>query len=94
MQFHLNGFRPGDPELSEAAERGTEPPDALPDEVDALIVVCGPAGLRWPHSLRRFPRSRPGSSNRNPGRCYSARPTASLAARWRRSRRSVSASGC
>ena len=27
MQFYLNGFKPGNPELSEAAERGTEPPD-------------------------------------------------------------------
>jgi hypothetical protein len=26
MQFHLNGFRPGDPEISEAAE----PSDASP----------------------------------------------------------------
>jgi hypothetical protein len=25
MQFHLNGFKPGNPELSEAAEQGTEP---------------------------------------------------------------------
>ena len=55
MQFHLNGFKPGNPELSEAAERGTEPPDALPDEVDVLIVGCGPAGLTLAAQLAAFP---------------------------------------
>ena len=55
MQFHLNGFKPGNPELSEAAERGTEPPDALPDEVDVLIVGSGPAGLTLAAQLAAFP---------------------------------------
>ena len=55
MQFHLNGFKPGNPEISEAAERGTEPPDALPDEVDVLIVGCGPAGLTLAAQLAAFP---------------------------------------
>ena len=55
MQFHLNGFKPGNPELSEAAERGTEPPDALPNEVDVLIVGCGPAGLTLAAQLAAFP---------------------------------------
>jgi cation diffusion facilitator CzcD-associated flavoprotein CzcO len=55
MRFHLNGFKPGNPELSEAAERGTEPPDALPDEVDVLIVGCGPAGLTLAAQLAAFP---------------------------------------
>src|SRR5271163_5130124 len=54
MQFHLNGFKPGNPELSEAAERGTEP-DALPNEVDVLIVGCGPAGLTLAAQLAAFP---------------------------------------
>jgi phenol 2-monooxygenase len=55
MQFHLNGFKPGNPELSEAAELGTEPPDALPDEVDVLIVGSGPAGLTLAAQLAAFP---------------------------------------
>ena len=55
MQFHLNGFMPGNPELSEAAERGTEPPHALPNEVDVLIVGCGPAGLTLAAQLAAFP---------------------------------------
>ena len=46
MQFHLNGFQPGDPEISDPAERHPAPGAAwpLPGEVDVLIVGCGPAG--------------------------------------------------
>ena len=57
MQFHLNGFRPGDPEISEAAERsnGSRPTDALPEQVDVLIVGCGPAGLTLAAQLAAFP---------------------------------------
>jgi 2-polyprenyl-6-methoxyphenol hydroxylase-like FAD-dependent oxidoreductase len=55
MQFYLNGFKPGNPDLSEAAERRTEPPDALPDAVDVLIVGCGPAGLTLAAQLAAFP---------------------------------------
>ena len=57
MQFHLNGFRPGDPEISEPLT----PPDAsndlqsLPAEVDVLIVGCGPAGLALAAQLSAFP---------------------------------------
>jgi 2-polyprenyl-6-methoxyphenol hydroxylase-like FAD-dependent oxidoreductase len=57
MQFHLNGFKPGDPEISEAAERsnGSRPSDALPGQVDVLIVGCGPAGLTLAAQLAAFP---------------------------------------
>ena len=47
MQFHLNGFQPGDPEIADIAAR-IQPSGAsgsVPDEVDVLIVGCGPAGL-------------------------------------------------
>ena len=56
MQFHLNGFRTGDPVLSEPAG-GHESPssDRLPDEVDVLIVGCGPAGLTLAAQLAAFP---------------------------------------
>jgi phenol 2-monooxygenase (NADPH) len=57
MQFHLNGFKPGDPEVSEPAERHGEsdPSRSLPDEVDVLIVGCGPAGLTLAAQLAAFP---------------------------------------
>jgi phenol 2-monooxygenase len=46
MQFHLNGFEPGDPEISDPSERhpGAGSQGSVPAEVDVLIVGCGPAG--------------------------------------------------
>lgn len=56
MQYHLDGFRPGDPEWAAPAlgraERGRGPPDA----VDVLIVGCGPAGLTLAAQLALFPQ--------------------------------------
>ncbi len=52
MQFHLNGFRVGDPSTQPAA------PDLAkrtPDQVDVLIVGCGPAGLTLAAQLAQFP---------------------------------------
>ena len=56
MQFHLNGFRPGDPDLAiPAVPTGVVlPSDRLPDEVDVLIVGCGPAGLTLAAQLSQF----------------------------------------
>jgi phenol 2-monooxygenase len=57
MQFHLNGFQPGDPEISDPAHRHppSGAPGAVPDEVDVLIVGCGPAGLTLAAQLAAFP---------------------------------------
>src|SRR3954462_291325 len=57
MQFHLNGFEPGDPEISDPAERvlASGTPGSLPEEVDVLIVGCGPAGLTLAAQLAAFP---------------------------------------
>src|SRR5271165_505387 len=57
MQFHLNGFRPGDPEIYEPA-RPSPQTDALPEEVDVLIVGCGPTGLTPAAQLAAFPEIR------------------------------------
>ena len=56
MQFHLNGFSPGDPDISDPAPASTpKTSDAMPAEVDVLIVGCGPAGLTLAAQLAAFP---------------------------------------
>jgi 2-polyprenyl-6-methoxyphenol hydroxylase-like FAD-dependent oxidoreductase len=55
MDFHLNGFRPGDPEISEPAEHcNGRSSESLPAEVDVLIIGCGPAGLTLAAQLATF----------------------------------------
>lgn len=49
MQFHLNGFRTGDPAVAETVDV-----DAPSSEVDVLIVGCGPAGLTLAAQLSAF----------------------------------------
>ena len=57
MQFHLNGFEPGDPEIFDRTERypSSGAPGSIPAEVDVLIVGCGPAGLTLAAQLAAFP---------------------------------------
>lgn len=57
MQFHLNGFRTGDPAMSEPAtdRAASATAGSLPQEVDILIVGCGPAGLTLAAQLSAFP---------------------------------------
>ena len=57
MQFHLNGFRAGDPAISQPSKQNNESSnsDSLPDEVDVLIIGCGPAGLTLAAQLAAFP---------------------------------------
>lgn len=57
MQFHLNGFRTGDPAMSEPVSDLAAPllGGSLPQEVDVLIVGCGPAGLTLAAQLSAFP---------------------------------------
>lgn len=57
MQFHLNGFEPGDPEIFDRAERypASGAQGSVPAEVDVLIVGCGPAGLTLAAQLSAFP---------------------------------------
>lgn len=56
MQFHLNGFEAGDPEISDPALRHAAPGSSgtVPEEVDVLIVGCGPAGLTLAAQLSAF----------------------------------------
>jgi len=57
MQFHLNGFHTGDPGISQPSGqcKPSACSDALPGEVDVLIVGCGPAGLTLAAQLAAFP---------------------------------------
>ena len=55
MQFYLNGFRPGDPALQDADPKALPQQDAVPAEVDVLIIGCGPAGLTLAAQLAAFP---------------------------------------
>ncbi|MGH1367670.1 MAG: FAD-binding monooxygenase [Maritimibacter sp.] len=55
MQYHLNGFRPGDPTLFDAASHRRECQGPVPNEVDVLIVGSGPAGLTLAAQLAAFP---------------------------------------
>ncbi len=57
MEFHLNGFRPGDPAIVDP-EAALPPPAGrrrLPADVDVLIVGCGPTGLTLASQLSVFP---------------------------------------
>jgi phenol 2-monooxygenase len=57
VQFHLNGFEAGDPEISDPAERysASGSSGTVPEKVDVLIVGCGPAGLTLAAQLSAFP---------------------------------------
>ncbi len=55
MQFYLDGFYSGDPALARANPEAVERSETLPDEVDVLIIGCGPAGLTLAAQLSAFP---------------------------------------
>ena len=55
MQFHLNGFHAGDPDIHQPAEGHVSQAQEMPAEVDVLIVGCGPAGLTLAAQLSAFP---------------------------------------
>jgi phenol 2-monooxygenase len=58
MQFHVNGFQPGDPDVQPAAPGRRHAGDPLPDTVDVLIAGTGPAGLCLAAQLARVPQIR------------------------------------
>jgi phenol 2-monooxygenase len=55
MQFYLNGYAPGDPDLCAPAPGAESRPAGLPDAVDVLIVGSGPAGALLAAQLSTFP---------------------------------------
>ena len=70
MQFLRNGFQPGDPNIFDPAERfpASGASGALPEEVDVLIIGCGPAGLTLAAQLSAFPDIKTCIVDQKPGR--------------------------
>jgi phenol 2-monooxygenase len=62
MQFHLNGFRAGDPAVHLAIPARQEH-----DVVDVLIIGCGPAGLTLAAQMAAFPAIRTRIVEQKPG---------------------------
>ncbi len=54
MQFHLNGYHAGNPDIAIADEGWRDPSGELPQTVDVLIAGCGPAGLCLAAQLSRI----------------------------------------
>ncbi len=54
MQFYLDGYNPGDPDIQAAPGAEARPP-GLPDTMDVLIVGTGPAGMLLAAQLSAFP---------------------------------------
>ncbi len=58
MKYYTDGFRPGDPDIKDAAPNRRETGLAyrpLPEKVDVLIAGTGPAGLCLAAQLAQFP---------------------------------------
>jgi phenol 2-monooxygenase (NADPH) len=55
VQFHLNGYKAGDPSVAEPHPSAEQRSHGLPEDVDVLIVGCGPAGLVLAAQMANFP---------------------------------------
>lgn len=57
MQFHLNGFKPGNYQVPDAARKPYPHPPIkdLPAQVDVLVIGTGPAGLTMARQMSEFP---------------------------------------
>src|SRR6187200_2272360 len=55
MQFYLDGYRPGDPLIADEHPSVARRSGGLPEEVDVLIIGCGPAGLVLAAQVAAFP---------------------------------------
>ena len=58
MQFYVDGYRPGDPDVQPAAPGAGNGPRGLDDAVDVLVVGSGPAGTVLAAQLSSFPSIR------------------------------------
>ncbi len=67
MQFYVDGYKPGDPLIEEAHPSVADRGRGLPEEVDVLIIGCGPAGLVLASQLANFPDIRTAIIDRRDG---------------------------
>jgi phenol 2-monooxygenase len=67
MQFYLNGYTPGDPFIEDPDPSVSEAPRELPEQVDVLIIGCGPAGLVLAAQMSNFPDIRTAVIDRKAG---------------------------
>ena len=67
MQFYLSGYRPGDPLIEDPHPCVGERNGTLPEDVDVLIVGCGPAGLVLAAQMANFPDIRTAVIDRKDG---------------------------
>ncbi len=67
MQFYLSGYRPGDPFTEDPHPSVAERTGRLPEDVDVLIIGCGPAGLVLAAQLANFPDIRTAVIDRRDG---------------------------
>lgn len=67
MQFYLSGYRPGDPFIEDPHPSVAERTGDLPEDVDVLIIGCGPAGLVLAAQMANFPDIRTAVIDRRNG---------------------------
>src|SRR5438094_96993 len=67
MQFYLNGYKTGDPFIEEPHPSVAQRPGGLPEDVDVLIIGCGPAGLVLAAQMANFPDIRTAVIDRKDG---------------------------
>lgn len=56
MQFHINGFQAGNPEIFEAATGHKGIQGTLQEKLDVLVIGSGPAGLTLAAQLSSYPQ--------------------------------------
>lgn len=67
MQFYLNGYKTGDPFIEDPHPSVAERPEGLPEDVDVLIIGCGPAGLVLAAQMANLPDIRTAVIDRKDG---------------------------
>ena len=67
MQYYLNGYKTGDPFIEDPHPSVAERPEGLPEDVDVLIIGCGPAGLVLAAQMASFPDIRTAVIDRKDG---------------------------